>query len=129
MAKERWLLDTAVLIDLLRGEIRARNWIDSLAMEARAISVVTAAELLAGARNRREQKNIELEIELYEMLWLDEMICERALELYKRFRLSHNIGFLDCLIAATALEHDLTLATLNLKHFHSLPNLQVIRPY
>lgn len=129
MADERWLLDTSVLVDLLRGEIRARTWIDTLDEKACAISVVTAAELLAGCPNRREQRSVEREIEMYDMLWLDEMISARALELYKNFRLSHGVGFLDCLIAATALEHDLILATLNVKHFSSLPNLQTRRPY
>lgn len=129
MADERWLLDTSVLVDLLRGEIRARTWIDTLDETACAISVVTAAELLAGCPNRREQRSVEREIEMYDMLWLDEMISARALELYKNFRLSHGVGFLDCLIAATALEHDLILATLNVKHFSSLPNLQTRRPY
>lgn len=129
MADERWLFDTSLLIDLLRGETRARTWIDNVPADARAISVVTAAELLAGCHNRREQRSVEREIELYEMLWLDETISTRALELYKKFHLSHNVGFLDCLIAATALEHHLTVATLNIKHFAPLSNLQVVRPY
>ncbi|MCC7164909.1 MAG: PIN domain-containing protein [Anaerolineae bacterium] len=70
MADERWLLDTSVLVDLLRGNIHARAWIDSLSEDARTISVVTAAELLAGCRNRREQRSVEREIELYDMLWI-----------------------------------------------------------
>jgi predicted nucleic acid-binding protein len=129
MADERWLIETSVLVDLLRGETRARRWIDDLPNDARAISVVTAAELLAGCRNRREQRNVEREIELYDLLWIDETISAHALDLYKQFHLSHNIGFLDCLIAATALEHHLTLATLNVKHFHPLLQLQVVCPY
>lgn len=129
MANERWLLDTSVLVDLLRGNTRARTWIDRLSEDARAISVVTAAELLAGCRNRREQRSVEREIELYDLLWLDESISARALELYKKFHLSHNTGFLDCLIAATALSYDLTVATLNVKHFAPIPKIQVVRPY
>ena len=43
-----WLLDTSILVDLLRGSKPARDWIDSLSESVRLISVITAAELLAG---------------------------------------------------------------------------------
>lgn len=49
--------------------------------------------------------------------------------LYKRFHISRNVGFLDCLIAATAVSLRLRLATLNLKHFAPFSDLQVEKPY
>lgn len=42
-------------------------------------------------------------------------------------RLSHGVGFLDSLVAATS--HDLPIATLNLKHFEPLPDVRARRPY
>jgi len=48
----RWLLGTSILVDLLRGFPAARDWIDSIPQPERAISVITAAELLAGCRNK-----------------------------------------------------------------------------
>ncbi len=91
--------------------------------------MVTAAELLAGCRTRTEQRVVEREIDLYEIIWITEEISQTALEFYQRFHLSHGVGFLDCVIAATASENGLCLATLNLKHFAPFPNLQVERPY
>jgi predicted nucleic acid-binding protein len=76
----RWLLDTTILIDLLRGSKSARGWIDSLSENARAISVITAAELLAGCRNRTEQRAVERELNRYETVLLSEDISESALE-------------------------------------------------
>ncbi|MBM4046290.1 MAG: type II toxin-antitoxin system VapC family toxin [Planctomycetes bacterium] len=125
----KWLLDTAILVDLLRGSTAARRWVDSVPKAARSLSVATVAELIAGCRNRKEQSVVEREIELYTVLWVTEGISQSALDLYKRFYLSHGVGFLDCLIAATATEHRLRLATLNLSHFTPVPNLQVERPY
>jgi predicted nucleic acid-binding protein len=125
----RWLLDTTILVDLLRGSKSARDWIDSLSENARTISVITAAELLAGCRNRTEQRAIERELNRYETVWVSEDISGSALEYYKRFHLSHSIGFLDCLIAATALKNGLTLSTLNLRHFLPFPDLLVKKPY
>jgi predicted nucleic acid-binding protein len=124
-----WLLDTSILIDILRGQVTARNWVDSLALPARVISVITSAELLAGCHNQREQRAVERELNLYTTAWLDETISQTAIDLYKRFHLSHGVGFLDCLIAATALRHGYRLATLNLRHFTILPGVQAERPY
>ena len=124
-----WLLDTSILIDILRGQIAARNWVDLLAQPTRMISVITGAELLAGCRNQREQRMVERELSLYTMTWVDENISQTAFDLYRRFHLSRGVGFLDCLIAATATQHGYRLATLNLKHFTALPGVQAERPY
>jgi len=125
----KWLLETTILVDLLRGDKSARAWVDSIPETSRAISVITAAELVAGCRNRTEQRAVEREIDLYEMVWLTEEISQTALEFYKRFHLSHGVGFLDCMIAASASANELRLATLNLKHLEQFPDLQVERPY
>ena len=129
MAANSWLLDTSILVDLMRGSQSARDWIDSIPQEGRAISVITAAELLAGCRNRSEQRAVERELGNYEILWLSEEISASALEYYKQFHLSHNIAFFDCLIASTALKSELRLATLNLKHFLPFQSLQARKPY
>jgi predicted nucleic acid-binding protein len=129
VADTNWLLDTSILIDILRGQVAARSWVDALALTARHVSVITSAELLAGCRNQREQRTVERELNLYSIVWIDESISQTALDFYKQFHLSHGVGFLDCLIAATALNHDLRLATLNLRHFTMLPGVQAERPY
>ncbi len=125
----QWLLDTSILVDILRGHTPARTWIDSLPEPTRSISVITGAELLAGCRNQREQRAVERELNLYTLIWVEENISQAAFDLYKRFHLSHGPGFLDCVIAATAITHGCRLATLNLKHFAALPGVQVQRPY
>jgi len=124
-----WLLDTSILIDVLRGYEPAKNWIDSLPESARRISVITAAELLAGCHNQAEQRRLERELASYSTLWIDEEISQSALNFYNRFYLSHGTGFFDCLIAASSIKHELQLATINIKHFAPIPHLQAKRPY
>ena len=124
MAETAWLLDTSILVDLLRGSA-----IDTLDISDRLISVITAAELLAGCRNQREQRAVERELALYTTLWLEEAASQTALDLYRRFHLSHGAGFLDCLIAATAVTHGLPVTTLNLKHLAAFPDVQAEKPY
>lgn len=128
-AELEWLLDTSILIDVLRGYKPAQAWIDSLPDDARWVSVITAAELLAGCRNQSEQRRVERELALYSMLWIDEEISKTALDLYRQFHLSHGAGFFDCLIAATSRSHGLQLATLNTRHFAPFPQLKPQRPY
>ncbi|MDE3087828.1 MAG: type II toxin-antitoxin system VapC family toxin [Chloroflexota bacterium] len=125
----KWLLDTAILVDVLRGDKSARAWLDTLPEDACAVSVITAAELLAGYRNRSGQRTVERELELYETLWVSEEISQAALDFYTQYHLSPNVGFLDCLIAATATANGLRLATQNLKHFAPFPHLATERPY
>jgi predicted nucleic acid-binding protein len=40
----------------------------------------------------------------------------------------HQIGDMDLLIAATALEHNLTLLTRNLRDFQHIPGLKINQP-
>lgn len=128
MAKPSRLLDTSIFIDYLRGGETAKAWIGRFSTEL-AFSVVTAAELLAGCRNRSEQDAIENELALYPMVHLSGAISQTALEWYRQFHLSHGVGFLDCLIGASAHHYGLAVCTLNDKHFKPLPGLRVERPY
>ena len=128
-ADVRWLVETSIMVDVLRGSESARSWVDSVPRGCRHISVVTAAELYSGCRNRLEQRKVSRELVLYKTLWIDEAISMRALSLYEGHHLSHGVGFLDCIISATAELHALSLATLNLKHFRALPGLVLTKPY
>jgi predicted nucleic acid-binding protein len=120
------LLDTTILVDVLRGGEAALRWLD--AMEKRAtLSVVSLTEVYAGARNRREERQIaELEA-LFRWLPVTIDIARRAGVFLRLFEKGHGIDDADALIAATAEHHGLDLATLNVKHFPMFPRLQ--QPY
>jgi predicted nucleic acid-binding protein len=103
--------------------------VDSLPESTRFVSVITAAELPAGCRNKAEQRAVERELALYTLVWLDEETSQAALEYYRRFHLSRGTGFLDCLIGATAIKYGWHLVTLDVKHFAPFAGLQTERPY
>ncbi len=123
------LIDTSIMVDLLRGVDRAMHWIDCIEPKFRFLSFITVAELIAGCRNKDEQKKVEREIKDYVLLYLDTQSCRQGLEWYKKFHLSHKVGFLDCLIAASAYRKRIPIATLNDKHFKQIADISVIRPY
>jgi hypothetical protein len=123
------LIETTILVDLLRGNPQAIAWVNSVLPNRRWVSVITYFELLAGCRNRREQRTLATEMRGYRILHVTQDTSRTALEWFERLHLSHGLGFLDSLIGATARIRGLTLATLNTKHFASLPDLQIERPY
>jgi predicted nucleic acid-binding protein len=58
----------------------------------------------------------------------NEDIARRAYYLVKTYARAHGLGALDALIAATALEEGLTLATRNRKHFQMIGDLKLEVP-
>jgi predicted nucleic acid-binding protein len=113
-----YLLDTNVLV----LQLRERSEITALLTQWGAenvlyISVVTRTEILAGMRPHEEERTVEL-LDSLENLPVDEATADRAGRLiYQYARQGIQFSFPDALIAATALHHNLTLATTNPKHF------------
>jgi predicted nucleic acid-binding protein len=68
-------------------------------------------------------------LDAYTTLHLQPEDSARALEWFKRFRLSHGIGILDCLIASIALRAQKPLCTFNARHYAALPDLSLSTPY
>ena len=52
------LIETTILVDLFRGQAAAITWVNSVSPQDRWVSVITYFELLAGCRNRREQRTV-----------------------------------------------------------------------
>ncbi len=122
------LIDTCILIDYLKKEAKATNYIESLKSPP-YISVITIAELLTGSRNIKERKQIERIIhDTSIVLDIDEEIATIAGNMLNTFYKSHGVDLGDGLIAATAKHHGLAVATLNIKHFSPmLPDIK--KPY
>lgn len=120
-----YLADTTVVIEHLRGNIQAKNF---LATYSPAISAVTIAELIQGARDKKELTSVSKLVDRFLHLSLDKKVTQTALTLLADFHLSHGLFFLDALIAATAIENKLILVTENVKHFRYIKDLNVV-PY
>ncbi len=120
------LVDTSVLIDVLRGVPAARSYLWGLGAPP-TCSEITRAEVLRGMRAAERRATDRL---LAALRWapVDEPVSRRAGELGRRYRSSHaGLGIADLLIAATADTHELPLATLNVRDFPMFPNLKA--PY
>lgn len=115
MNKSSFLVDTNIIIDFLRGDPIARDFIINNVDEIK-ISVVSVSELYAGVRGKQEEQ-LKNFLNLFEILVLDNEISIEAGFLKNNYYKSHNSGLADCMIAATSLHHNFTLVTDNFKHF------------
>jgi predicted nucleic acid-binding protein len=127
-ASPAFLLDTDVLIDLTQERPAAVAWMEILP-DIPAVAGFAAMELIAGCLNGRELKQLQRFLRAFPLLWPVETDMQRALAEYLPLRLAHGIGLLDTVIAATATGVDLTLVTLNMRHFQRIPGLKLLRPY
>jgi hypothetical protein len=121
-----YVLDTNILILALRSDPKALDFLEELERkrERSCISVVTRTEILAGMRPHEEERTMAL-LDSLENIPVDEAIADRTGRLiYQYARQGVQLSFPNALIAATALEHDLTLATTNPKHF-PMPELRL----
>lgn len=119
------LFDTDILIWIQRGNEAAAALVDGA--ERRFISIQSYMELLQCARNRKQQ--IETRDFLREfnftILPLTEKIGHRASIYIEEYSLGHGMRAGDALIAATATENAIKLATSNGKHFKAIQDLEL----
>jgi len=124
------LVDTDIMIDLLRQYQPATEWLYSLAEDERVVLPgYVVRELVQGCRDKAEQYRLHRVLSNFSIIWPAAENCDQAVATYYKFHLSHNAGLLDVLIAHTALGHDLLLYTFNNKHYSFLKKLHTIQPY
>jgi tRNA(fMet)-specific endonuclease VapC len=130
----RYLLDTDWVVDVLNGQERAIQTVLELAPAGLAVSIITYGELYEGAAFAHEPQPALAGLRSFlkgkAILPLTQPIMERFAHIRGSLPRSirQQIGDFDILIAATCLEHHLTLLTRNLKDFQQIPNLTLYQP-
>lgn len=123
------VLDSDVMIDIIRDYAPALAWLDSIASEEILLPGFVALELYQGCRNRSEQSDVDDVLHQIEIVWPESETCDLALEQYKRYHLSNNLSIIDALIGQTAASLGLTLYTFSEKHYAVFADLTTVRPY
>jgi len=123
------VLNTDVLIEIVRGDRRVQEWLASVESLVIGIPVIVWMEIMLGARDKQEQGALAEQLARYPVLHLESGDSESARQWFEQFHLSHGVGILDCLIAAIAIRLGNPFYTFNLKHFQVMPGLDVQAPY
>ena len=125
-----YLLDADWAIQALAGKTLAVNTLTELAPDGIAMSWITVGEIYEGAFGFPDPQpylaTFRAFIQPLPKLDLDDLTMERFAAIRSDLRRRGQlIPDFDLLIAATALRHDLTLLTYNLRHFSRIPNLKL----
>jgi predicted nucleic acid-binding protein len=127
MAKQIVLLDTSILIDFFRKSHKEKSkWFELIkAGNEFAISVVTEYEILIGSNDEQLEywRTIFNQIKV---LPLDSTVINSAVEIHSTLKKKRKqIDVADLFIAATAVRHNMPIATLNKSHFERIETLKI----
>jgi predicted nucleic acid-binding protein len=123
------VLDTSVLIDLLRGFPPASEWFESRGRRRIAITPVVWMETVQGARDAARRSQAIRLLRQFHVEHPTEDDNRWAMRQIARFHLSHGVQLQDAMIASVAVRLAIPLYTRNLKHFLPLPSLDPQKPY
>lgn len=128
----RYLIDTGWTIDHLNESAHAVRLLEELSSQGISISIITYMELFQGIdRSPDKEKALQqlrILMESVPVIPLSLSIARRCARLREQLKLQGkrvDSRSLDLIIAATALEHDLTLVTRNSKDYSDIPNLNL----
>ena len=122
---KKLLIDTNVLGDFLRGFPMDVKYLKSHSEEI-IISAIAVAELYAGVKDS-ERGQLDDLISLFEVIPVTREIAKTGGLFKQQYHKSHGVGLADAIIAATSVNIDATLKTLNTKHYPMLNGLKA--PY
>ena len=128
----RFLVDSDWLIDATGGKPAASNFLAQLSADGLAVSIIAVAEIYEGAFSVAHSEAL---LAAYRDFLSDYTILPLTDDTVARFarlraalrRQGWLIPDMDILIAATALEADLTLVTRNFRHFERIAGLKLYR--
>lgn len=123
-----YIVDTDILIWVLRGKQSYKNYIETLAdKDTLAISTITIAEIY---KNIFPAELIKTELflsHLYTVPVTVEIAKQAGLYWQQYKKHLNNLSITDCLIASTAYTNNGVLVSLNGKHF-PMKDIQVLSP-
>jgi tRNA(fMet)-specific endonuclease VapC len=130
-----YLVDSNVVIDHLANIPTASTLLHSLVAEGIAISIVTYMEAFQGILRSPDPEAARDKFHAFLagvlILPFSFAVAERCARLRATLKSQNkrvNSRTLDLIIAATALEYDLTLVTANIEDFTDIPHLPLVKP-
>lgn len=130
MKSPSFLIDTDWVIDHFNSIPQVTRHLKEVEPQGLGLSVISVAELWEGVYFSRDPERSQVMLEVFlsgvVTLGLDDEVCKRFGQLRGSLRkLGKTVGDFDLLIAATALQYNLTLLTNNRKHFKVIAGLRI----
>jgi len=102
--------------------------LDKIGLVEIALSAVTVMELFQGMGNKNELAQMKKRIKFYDVVQIDNLISEKAIEFIEKYKLSNGIQIPDAIIGATAVIYKIPLYTYNVRDFDFLPGVALCQP-
>lgn len=120
-------LDTTIVVDLLRRHQPATAWLQQ--QRDLGVTPLIWLEIIEGASSKVEQTRALRLLRRFQMVYPTSVDFDWAVQQAIRYKLSHNTGMVDCLIASVNHRLQIPLYTANLKHFGPLIGNLAQKPY
>lgn len=123
---KRFLIDSDILIDYLRGFPKTRDFLFKLKEKGiLLISPINVAEIYSGKeiKNLKKRKIIDEFLDEFEITPFDKNLAKLAGEI----KMIYQLPFADAIVAATAIQSKSILVTRNIKHFNQIKNLKIYK--
>jgi predicted nucleic acid-binding protein len=117
--------DTNIFIEFYKNNTAIIQELVQIGSQNLAISTISRAELYYRAIDKNELSRIQKHLDLLQNIPVDLPISEQFIQLMAQYSLSHKLTIPDALIASTALTHNISLYTLNLKDFRFIQGLKI----
>lgn len=121
----RFLPDTNVFSKIFGNNLTVKSFVESLDA---VIDATIYIECIQGSKSNQEKRLVKKYLANFPLLLITPEISSRAIELIDNYSNSHGLMFPDALIAATALENDLTILTYNVGDFQFIADLKWQKP-
>ncbi|MDZ7963619.1 MAG: type II toxin-antitoxin system VapC family toxin [Nostoc sp. DedSLP03] len=127
---EKSLLDTDILSEIIKRVnpliiVKANSYLHQF--NKYTISAITVMEIVEGWQKRKQEKRLQQFLAILnsqEILSFDLTEAVLARKIYADLETTgKRIGYPDCMIAAIAISHNLTLVTGNLSHYQRIQDL------
>jgi predicted nucleic acid-binding protein len=138
----KYLLDTCVISEIVKPAPAqtVTHWLDSQEDNALFISSLTIGEIQKGINklpSTKKRTALEKWFDEYFHQYFDNRILEITPSIAARWgkiqgqteRLGKKLPIIDSFIAATAITHDLTIVTRNIKDIKYIPNIKFLDPW
>jgi len=120
------LIDTNVLIEIIRHNPQVIEKCNVLGVDNLVISSISYVEFLVGSRDKQDlHRNLKF-LNKFRQIPVDENMNNTLISIFENYSLSHRPAVPDMLIAATAIHYKIPLYTLNSKDFIYLADLTLI---
>jgi predicted nucleic acid-binding protein len=124
--KDKYLVDTNILIYFLEGEKVAVSFFKKIIDDDIYISLINKIEVLSFPDlSEKEEKSISLFLSNFITLEINNTVAEETIRIRKKYRLR----LPDAVICATLIIHDKILVSRNEKDFIRVNELKFLNPY